>query len=286
MRCTIECLPCLIRQAVIAAAEATDDRAQREQIVRDSLRLAADADLIHTPPFLAGGIYRLITEITGNADPYKPKKDLSNRQALALYPGLQQQVAAAADPFETALRMAIAGNIIDFGIPDMAADACLETTIRHAMDAPLDAAAIDMLRRAAANAEEILYLGDNAGEIVLDKLFIEQLPAGKVTYAVRGRPIINDVTMDDAETVGLTDLVRVISNGTGYPGTVREHCSPAFQAALARADLVIAKGQGNYETLEAPEKTVFYLLKVKCAVVSRQLNRALGDVILLPAGAA
>ncbi len=107
------------------------------------------------------------------------------------------------------------------------------------------------------------------------------MPTDKVTFVVRGRPIINDATMADAATVGLTDVVRVIDNGTGFPGTVLSHCSAELQQAFAEADVVISKGQGNFETLTDADRDIFFLLKVKCQVVSKQLDRPLGDIVLL-----
>ena len=130
------------------------------------------------------------------------------------------------------------------------------------------------------NAGRILYLCDNAGEILFDKLLIEQLPYGKVTVSVRGFPVINDATMIDAEAAGLTALVEVIDNGSDAPGTLLEDCRRDFQERFKQADLVIAKGQGNYESLSEVRKEIFFLLNVKCQVIARKLGYHIGDLVL------
>ena len=129
-------------------------------------------------------------------------------------------------------------------------------------------------------AKDILYLGDNAGEIVFDRLFIEQMPHEKVTYVVRGEPIINDVTIEDAREVDMFDLVDVIDNGSDAPGTILETCSHEFQQRFASSDLVIAKGQGNYETLSDVNKRIFFLLQVKCPVIAKDIGFEVGSFIV------
>ncbi|MBN1361800.1 MAG: DUF89 family protein, partial [Sedimentisphaerales bacterium] len=151
---------------------------------------------------------------------------------------------------------------------------------------PLDTDALLDLKGAVAAAETILYLGDNAGEIVFDRLLIEQMPLEKVTFVVRGSPILNDALLADAQAVGLTDLIDVIDNGADAPGTILEGCSKAFRRRFEKADLVISKGQGNYETLSDVDKDIFFLLRPKCAVLARHLNCELGRLILFRAGGA
>ena len=139
---------------------------------------------------------------------------------------------------------------------------------------------MEEFRRAVRRATRILYIADNAGEIVFDKLVLEMLPREKVTVAVRGKPVLNDATREDAEAVGVTDLVEVIDTGSDAPGILLEDCSPEFQAAFREADLVLAKGQGNLESLLQGPKEVFFLLRVKCEIVGRQLGRQTGDLVL------
>jgi uncharacterized protein with ATP-grasp and redox domains len=134
--------------------------------------------------------------------------------------------------------------------------------------------------KAVNESESILYLADNAGEIVFDRLLIEQMPTEKVTVAVKGSPVINDATIEDAIHAGLPQIVDVIENGSDAPGTILENCSQAFRDHFAKADLVVAKGQGNYETLSDVNKNIFFILKAKCPVISRNIGCEVGEMIL------
>ncbi len=139
---------------------------------------------------------------------------------------------------------------------------------------------IEKFKEAVLSANKILYLGDNSGEIVFDRLLIEQLPYDKVTYAVRGYPVINDVTMDDAVATGITKLVTVIDNGSDAPGTILDECSDKFKRVFHDADMIISKGQGNYESLSDSNKNIFFIFKVKCRVVAENTKSALGSMVI------
>jgi uncharacterized protein with ATP-grasp and redox domains len=130
-------------------------------------------------------------------------------------------------------------------------------------------------------AGRVLYLADNTGEIVFDRLLIEQLLAGHVTVAVRGGPVLNDATLADAQAVGLDQIAEVIDNGSDAPGTILDDCSQAFQDSFKRADIIIAKGQGNFETLREVSANIFFLLKIKCSVVSAQTGLPIGTQALI-----
>jgi uncharacterized protein with ATP-grasp and redox domains len=199
-----------------------------------------------------------------------------------MYPELKRRITSSADWFETAVRLAIAGNVIDFGTSSQVDNDIICQSIEDALVQPLEKYIFEKLKNAINRAENILYIGDNAGEIVFDRMLIEQLPNRKITYAVRGAPTINDATLEDAEMVGLTDLVPVIGNGTDIPGTVIENCSEDFRMVFDTADLIIAKGQGNYETLNDSDKKIFFLFKVKCSVVARKTGCALGNIAIHP----
>jgi uncharacterized protein with ATP-grasp and redox domains len=197
-----------------------------------------------------------------------------------MVPGLRKTIAASARPFETAVRLAIAGNIIDFGILSVD-EKRVEDTIAASLTDQIDSAAVDILEDEVRKARRILYLCDNAGEIVFDRLLIERLPREKVTAVVKGGPIINDALMDDAREVGLCDLVEVIDNGTAAPGTLVGLCSHDFQRRFEEADLVISKGQGNFETLDGTPKNIFYLFTVKCSVVCEYLGKPFGTAMAM-----
>lgn len=148
------------------------------------------------------------------------------------------------------------------------------------MTADFDCRQLEAFKEAVSQAERILFLADNAGEIAFDRLLIELLPTEKVTVAVKGKPVINDATLEDARMTGLTDLVEVVDNGSDAPGTILASCSQAFRDRFEKAYLVIAKGQGNYESLSDSDKDIFFILKVKCPVIAQGLHCAAGSMIL------
>ena len=280
MRTYFDCIPCFIRQSLDAVRLMTDDESIHEQVVRNILRLAADLDMRQSPPVLGQQIHRLIRELVGMEDPYHKIKKQFNELALKLYSRLRKLIIGSEDPLATAVRLAIAGNIIDFGVNSPLEELDLETAISESLDADFHSAQLESFKESATKAEEILYLCDNAGEIIFDRLLIEQLPYEKVTVVVKGKPVINDATMKDAEFAGLPKAVEVIDNGSDGPGTILESCSRYFRDRFARADLVIAKGQGNYETLSEVNKNIFFILKAKCPVIARDLDCEVGEMIL------
>lgn len=285
MKTYFDCVPCAIRQVLDSVRMISDDEAMQERILREALGIWHEMDMHDSPPAIAQKVHRIVRDLSGVADPYLAVKNKYNRLALELYGDLQQTVAGSGDPFETAVRLAIAGNIIDFGVSSTVDESEVEQTIACSLTDPLDTEALGELKAAVAAAERILYLGDNAGEIVFDRLLIEQMPLEKVTFVVRGSPILNDALLADAEAAGLTDLVEVIDNGADAPGTILEACSKGFRRRFEKADLIIAKGQGNYETLSDSQADIFFLLRAKCSVLARHLSCELGRLILMRSGA-
>ena len=280
MKTYLDCIPCFVRQGLDAARLISDDEQIHERVVRQVLHLADDLDMSQTPPAMAQQIHRLIRKLTGNKDPYRDLKKRHNQFAMELYDLLEPTVHSTEDPLETAVRLAIAGNIIDLGVKTLVSDSDIQKTINDSLTASFDQAMVEQLRSDAECAQNILYLVDNAGEIAFDRLLIEQLPTEKITVVVKGKPVINDATMEDAEFVGLTDIVEVIDNGSDAPGTILETCSQSFRDRFENADLIIAKGQGNYETLSDLDKNIFFILKAKCPVIARDIGCEIGDMIL------
>ena len=167
------------------------------------------------------------------------------------------------------------------GVKSGLSESQVEKNIAESLTDPLDTKALEEFRNATAQAKDILYLGDNAGEIVFDRLLVEQLPCKNVTFVVKASPIINDATMEDAKMAGLTDMVSVIDNGSDAPGTILESCSQDFRRRFNEADLVISKVQGNYETLSGVDKNVFFILRAKCPVIARHLGCEIGSLVLV-----
>lgn len=279
MRIFLDCIPCFVRQALDSARLATDDEQIHEKVVREVLVLAADLDMSQSPPVIGQQIHRLIRKLIGNTDPYRELKQRFNRLALELCAELEERVRTSEDPMETAVRLAIAGNIIDLGVKTSIKESDIEIIIRDCLTADFDNQEVEGFRNAVKKAGKILYLADNAGEIVFDRLLIEQLPYEKITVVVKGRPVINDATMEDAEFTGLTKMVEVIDNGSDAPGTILETCSQIFRNRFEEADLIIAKGQGNYETLSDSDKNIYFVLKAKCPVIARDLGCEVGEMI-------
>jgi len=280
VRTYLDCVPCFVRQAIDSARRVTNEPRVHEQLLRETLSVASRLTFDDSPPAMGQIIHRRLRELIGQKDPYRLAKQEANATALQLYPELKQKVARSDDPFTTAVKLAIAGNVIDLGVKSHLTQAEIHTAIEEALESDLEVDAVDALRQAIEAANDILYLADNAGEIVLDRILIEQMPLAKVTLVVKASPIINDATREDAEAAGLANLVPVIDNGTDIPGTILDQCCPAFQERFAQADLIIAKGQGNYETLNESRRPIFFLLKAKCPVIAQDLGCQLGQMVI------
>jgi uncharacterized protein with ATP-grasp and redox domains len=249
------------------------------EALRRVLRLMSELDWTLPPQVLGQRVHRLIRQLTGNSDPYAAIKEKMNQQAAKLYPMWHAIFRQAHSPLDAAVRMAIIGNLLDVGAKTQLDDASVRTAFEGALSAPLRGS-IDEFAAAIRGARHILYLADNAGEIVFDRDVLAQLPPAKFVVAVRGGPVLNDATVTDAEQAGLPEYCEIISNGSDAPGTVLDDCSPVFRERFAAADLIIAKGQGNYESLAGVDKEVFFLLKIKCDVLSRHLGWPLGSLVL------
>ncbi|MEW6113630.1 MAG: ARMT1-like domain-containing protein [Thermodesulfobacteriota bacterium] len=281
MKTYLECLPCVMRQALEGARHVVADSALAEEALRRAAHAVSAADLNVPSPVLIGAVHQMIRELLKEDDPYKAAKEICNRNALSLYPKLKRIVETSAQPLETAIRIAIAGNTIDFVVDPNADQSDLMRVVEQALEAPLSKETVTAFAQAVERAHSILYVGDNAGEIVFDRLLIEQLPAYKITYVVRGRPVINDVTMLDAQATGVSDVVEVISSGSDLPGTVLSRCSEEFRIRFSHTDLIISKGQGNFESLDETGKETFFLFKAKCVVMQLHVGCRIGELMFL-----
>jgi uncharacterized protein with ATP-grasp and redox domains len=278
MRTSLDCAPCFMKQALEAARRATSDEALHEEIVRRAAQELAVFDMEVTPPVMAQKIHRIVRELTGNTDPYREVKERTNRLASDLLPAIRRRVREAEAPLEMAVRMAVAGNIIDFGLERRFRDDDVEEVLARAADSRMHGCFEDF-EADAMRASSILYLADNAGEIVFDRLLIDELGPDRVTVVVRGRPILNDALRKDAVAAGLTD-VELVDNGSDAPGTVLEDCSRELRERMVAADMVIAKGQGNYETLSGGQRPVWFVLMAKCQVIARHIGCDPGSFVL------
>jgi len=258
----------------------TDDPAVHEQVLREVLRSAAEMDLAQSPPVVAQQIHRRLRQLTGVTDPYRAVKDGFNRMALDMLGEFSAKVRKGPDPLAVALRLAIAGNVIDLGVNGDLTEVEARQALAGALEEPFHGD-VEVFRQAVEAAGDILYLADNAGEIVFDRLLVEQLPTDRVTLVVRGGPILNDATMADAEVAGLCDLVEVIDNGSDAPGTIVADCSEDFRRRFAAADMIIAKGQGNFEALSDEAADIYFLFKAKCPVIADHVGLPVGTHVAM-----
>jgi len=278
MKTHIECFPCFLRQTVIALKQLYGQQDIQQEIVHDVLSIMQKTDMNKPPAYTTTYIHRAIRDRLG-LDPFKKIKNDYNAIAMGLYPGLKEKVSSSPDPLRTAARLAISGNIIDFGI---FTSIDIEASVANALKETIAVDDYDSFRTAVSETDTVLYLLDNSGEIVFDKLLIEELVRmeKKVKAVVKGSPVLNDATMEDALQTKLTELCEVVDNGSDAIGTILEWTSPEFQAHFRNADLIISKGQGNFETITGTEKRTYFLFQSKCDVVSKDLGLSPGSMLL------
>jgi len=279
MKTEIECFPCFLRQTVIALRQLDslqDDL--RQELLHEVLSIIQKVDMNKPPAYLTTFIHRTIRDRLG-MDPFKKIKSDYNMIAMELYPELKEKVLSSRDPLWTAARLAIAGNIIDFGL---FTSIDISKSVESALKETIAVDHYDSFKNAVLETDTILYLLDNSGEIVFDKLLIEELLRNgkKVKAVVKGSPVLNDVTIDDACQTHMTELCEVVDNGSDAIDTILEWTSPEFQAHFQSADLIISKGQGNFETIAGNGKRTYFLFQSKCEVVSKDLGLSSGSMLL------
>jgi len=281
MKTYLDCLPCLMSQALKAARAVTDDEKVHRRVLDAVASLIPQLSLGVRPPEIVQQGYKLVYEIVGDSDPFRKAKAEANQMVLSLYPQLEKMLADSKEPLLTACKLAIAGNSIDFG-PDFHWGN-VDDIVKTALSSTLAINDYEKFRTSIANSRSVLYLGDNTGEIVFDRLLIEELhrlAEMDITFVVRERPIINDATLDDALAVGMDRVARIVSSGSDAPATILSQCSAEVLRLYRSADVIIAKGQGNYESLEGEAGNIFFLLRVKCPVVADLLGVNVGDAVL------
>ncbi len=275
MQTYLDCYPCFLRQAIEASRMARALPSQQREIVLKALDILRSLPEGLTPPAIGAQVHQVVRDITGNHDPYVVVKQEATDKALAMLHKLRQLIHDSDDSLETALRLSIAGNIMDLG-PNPDYD--LWEMVDKMLTQDFGINDLPFLRQRLKSADSILFLGDNAGEHVFDKLLIEELPV-PVTYVVRGGAVLNDVTLEDALAVDLDDVAEVIDNGARVPGTILSQCHQQFQERFESADLILAKGMGNYETLSEVPAPIYFLLQVKCPVISRDIGTPTGSMV-------
>ncbi len=276
MKTYIDCIPCFFRQALFAARLATDDESKHLHIMHELGRKIKVIDLEKSPPEIAMIVYDIVDRITSNDNPYAALKHEYIERVKGILPQLEKQVAESQDPMRAAVRLSIAGNVIDFGAGE---SFDLQHEIENAMHTPFSIDHFDKFVKTLENARSILYLGDNAGETVLDIPLLKRLPK-RAKYAVRGGPIINDATYDDAVQSGISEFADIVTTGLKAPGIIPSMTSTEFQDIWNKADIIISKGQGNYESLSNSKEPIFFLFKIKCPITARHIGSPKGYFVL------
>lgn len=278
-----KCIPCYLDQAIRALEQAQVDPDQQLQILHELLETIRGFDVNKSPAENSSLVMHRLVELLDGQDPFAEAKQKSNEKAQALRPQLAEDIHKAKDPLFQALQFAVAGNVVDLALFD---DYDLSEAIQEVTNKGFALNHYVQFKDALQRAKTVLIIGDNSGEIVFDALLVQHLKdLGKeVIYGVKGGFVINDATMEDAQVAGITELAQVISNGNNFLGTIEEYCSEEFLTAYQQADLVVSKGQANYESLEgtalAGSKT-FFVLKAKCPLVGDNLGVAFGDMVLV-----
>jgi len=276
MNTYLDCIPCFLKQALFAARAATKDERKIKQVLDRVAQTIPEIPLDSPPPETARLIYSAVRAVTGVTDPFKAYKDRSIERALSLYGEMKSMANRSQDPLRTAVKIAVAGNAIDLGADP---DFDLEGEMRGLFTKDLPEDHYESFKHRLEDARTVLYLADNAGETVFDRILIETM--GKETvYAVRDIPIINDATIEEARKRGVGEVARIVSSGCDAPGTILKRCSQEFLSLFAGADLIVSKGQGNFESLSGEEAPIYFLLKVKCPVIARHLRAQTGEMIL------
>lgn len=283
MQVVAECIPCYLQQAISACRAAGLDDAGQQHLLAGLLPLLSGLDATKTPAENSTLVLLETYRLLGQEDPFKEAKAASNRLARTFLPSLEKVIEFSDDPLLTALKIAVAGNVIDMGInPKFDVNA----SIQQVLDKGFARCDSKLLHSRLQGSRRLVVVGDNSGEIFFDYLLLAQLRhyAQEIYYVVKGGPILNDATLEDAREAGIDLLAGVVTTGSNYLGVIPEFCGEPLRSLLEGADLILAKGQANYETLEGTGLAgdqAFFLLRAKCACVASRLGVELGESVLV-----
>lgn len=289
MKTYLECIPCFYKQAIAASHLANLSEDIQEKI---AVEISKNIEIFlsnNSPPEIMRIVYDIINKYAKTDDVYKEIKEQNNNLILKLYQKLKQRIRESSNELLLATELAIAGNIIDYGAKN---SSDIDREIERILDGTSELLQANnkiifdfaSFQEKINNSQRILYLADNAGEIVFDKLLIEIIrqynPTTKVYYAVKEKPIINDALIQDAIQCSIGDVATVISSGSVFSGTILSYCNDNFLDLFDKADLVISKGQGNFEGLHEVDRDVYFLFIAKCPVIARMINGNTGNMVL------
>lgn len=281
MKMKYECLPCLFKQFLESAKMVTDDEKIIKQILKKYSRMLPQLiESESTAPMIAAEVQAYIKEISGVEDPYAEIKEKNLKSAFKLLPLVKEEIEAAADSLLAALLMSAMGNSIDAGV---SLNVNIKENIEKALADSFAHSDYQQFLGELKDADEILFIADNTGEAVFDKLLLKKLKKYdiKITYAVRETAILNDITYQGAKELGIDQYAEIIKSGSQAPGMLMDSASDKFLKHYQTADLVISKGQGNLEGLYGIETGIYFLLKAKCEVIAEVLNVDKDDFIFI-----
>ena len=283
MRTHLECIPCFIKQSLEAVRMVTDDEKIHTKVLQEIMKHLQKVSFTDSPPKLSRKVHEIIREITGSKDPYKKVKEKSNELAKKKYSFLKKLVNESDDSLLMATKLSIIGNVIDFGtINRFNVDQMIEFSIKQELDESLYL----RYKNTLDHSKTILFLADNAGEIFYDKLLLEEIvkKQKQINFIVKANPIINDALVKDAKFAGIDKIANIIewdsNQKISSPGIILSYASKQFLQIYESSDIVLSKGQGNYEGLSNVDREIFFMLVVKCPLVAKDINSDVGKLIL------
>jgi len=282
METNLDCILCFQRQAMQAVSYITDDEVVQERVLRNVMKKLLELKWSLKPIDMAHEVHKVVRTVTNDKDPYEGVKKDSNNLVLKLYPRLRSIVEESVEPLRVAIRLAIAGNIIDFGALK---EFNLENTIKEVTAKRLLIDDYKRFKEKLKDAKTLLFFADNAGEIGFDKLLIETMlkekTFDKIDFVVKSGPIINDATLEDALYMGLNELpnIEFLTTSNGEKGTSPTISSQEVDGWVKAYDIVISKGQANYEGL-SEFSGIFFMLIVKCPTIASDIGANINDAVL------
>ena len=288
MKTYLECIPCFLTQALDASVLAGVGTKKQKEIIDEVSKLIPEFSLTDSPPKMVRTIHQLVRRMLDVKDPYIKLKKNSNLMALKTYSQLKNRIEDSEDSLLSAVQLSIIGNIIDYGAKnyfnvEKEIDQLFQGNLSVKYEHNPHIFKYDLFKDALNKVEHIVFLADNAGEVLFDRFLIEELVLKhnkKVTYVVKDQPIINDALIEDAIICGIDNYAKIITNGTDAPGTLLNYCSEEFLRLYRDAKLIISKGQGNYESLSEEKRPIFFLFKAKCPVIARDIGCDIGELVL------
>ncbi|HSH36298.1 damage-control phosphatase ARMT1 family protein [Schnuerera sp.] len=276
MKASTECIYCTINKMYELFCKFVDDEEERFIFTKEMLKEMSSYPDNATAPFLSSRVMRIIKKRTDISDLYVKEKELYNNKILSIEEDIFKNINETDDKLLSALKYSMVGNFIDFGAMKTIDDKLLEKIIDTALKQNVDISTYEMFRKELLEADKLCYILDNAGEVIFDKLFIKMIkelnPGIEINIIVRGEPVLNDITYEDAVKLGIDKLGNIIENGTDIAGTDIDEVNELTRNAIFSSDLVISKGQGNFETLYGTEANIYYIFLCKCDMFVRRFS--------------